>query len=171
MKNEFSYIPNKAKLEELVENETDEKNEESQRVAIETVAQNLYLNNHYIEDINSERAIFDAHVVRLIIFEKLGFVLNNIGTLNINITYAVMTNNEFLSLINLVNEEFIESNIQEFLKKLIKGSKFVKLELNNNEGKSKIYTLDDNYKILTKDNLSTVSMKYFIDIYNEKIQK
>ncbi|MGI2256835.1 hypothetical protein [Staphylococcus cohnii] len=169
MKNEFSYIPSESKLVELVENESDKKDKESQRIAIETVAQNLYLNNHYIEDINSKKAIFDAHVVRLIVFDRLGFPLNNIGTLNINTTYAVMTNNQFLKLINLVNEQFIESNIQAFLKKLIKGSRFVKLELNNNEEKSNIYTLDNNYKILTKDTLSTVSMKHFINIYNEEL--
>lgn len=169
MKNEFSYIPSESKLVELVENESEKKDKESQRIAIETVAQNLYLNNHYIEDINSKKAIFDAHVVRLIVFDRLGFPLNNIGTLNINTTYAVMTNNQFLKLIKLVNEQFIESNIQAFFKKLIKGSRFVKLELNNNEEKSNIYTLDNNYKILTKDTLSTVSMKHLINIYNEEL--
>lgn len=136
--------------------------------SIEYMAIELFYNNNSSEYINNygDREVYE---LKPIIAEILEIDVNEIDTKDPNITIAMMDQKEFLQMINIVNNNFMEH--VNHLKLLIHDSTFIQLELFGNEEYSPIHFLDNDFNAISSHYMPTDFVNHLINIYSSKDYK
>ncbi|MCA1235810.1 hypothetical protein [Staphylococcus aureus] len=186
MSDKFSYIPNKAVLtnwfaKEYIECITHDMKHNSKFIeimnnldarakdsAIEYIAIELFYKNNSSEYIKNH-GDGEVYELKQIIAERIGISVDEIYTGNPNIAIAIMDQKEFIQILRIVNDDFMEYS--HHLKLLIHNSTFIKIELFGNKNYSFIEFLDNGFDTISTHDLPTNFIKHLVNIYNSKEYK
>ncbi|HGO1604288.1 TPA: hypothetical protein ACK0EB_002627 [Staphylococcus aureus] len=184
MSDKFSYIPNKEVLEnwfakEYIEcithdikynskfieimNKLDERAKDS---AIEYMAFELFYKNNSSEYIKNH-GDGEVYEVKQIIAERIS--IDEIYTGNPNIVIAMMEQKEFIQMLSIVNDDFMEYSYH--LKLLIHNSTFIQIKLFGNKDYSSIEFLDNGFAAISSHDMPTNFIKHLVNVYNSKEYK